>query len=76
MERTLAKMELKNLIMLVIVDIISLSLTGTVGTAVTTAVAHANITGASDTILGLVTTLYIVCIIGANVAVLWKMFKE
>jgi hypothetical protein len=68
-------MELKNLVLLMIVDIIALSLTGTVGSAVTTAQANANITGAVDTVTGLTTMLWIVCIIGANIGVLYKMFK-
>jgi len=72
----MAKAELKDLIVLVIINIIALSLAPTIATSVATAVADTNVTGASDTILGLITMLYIVCIIGANIAVLYVMFKD
>lgn len=69
------KADIKAVIMLVIVDIIALSMTGTVADAVAGAVAGGNVTGASATLLPIVTLLYVVCIIGANVAVVYQMFK-
>lgn len=72
----MGKVEIKNLILLVIIDIIALSLAPAVGTAVVAAQADASITGSNDTLVGLVTLLYCVCIVGANIGVLWKMFKD
>lgn len=66
---------LKELLMLVIIDIIALSLEPTVRAAVVAAIAGGNVTGISDTLLGIVTWVYVICIMGANLAVLYKLFK-
>ena len=67
---------LRNLVLLVIIDIIVLSVVGSVAGAVYDAAHSSGITGtAAATIVNLITMLYIVCIVGANIAVLYKMFK-
>lgn len=67
------KADLKELIMLVVIDIIALSLTPTVADAVAQAVSGA--TGIELTLLPILTWLFILCILGANLAVLYKLFK-
>jgi hypothetical protein len=67
---------LKNLLLLVIVDVIVLALVPSVAQAVGGAQKNAGITGSNDTLVGLVTLVFIVCIAGVNIATLYKMFQS
>jgi hypothetical protein len=66
---------LKNLLLLVIVDVIVLALVPSVAQAVGGAQNSAAITGSNDTLIGLITLIFVVCIAGVNIATLYKMFK-
>jgi hypothetical protein len=66
---------LKNLLLLVIVDVIVLALVPSVAQAVGGAQNSASITGSNDTLIGLITLIFVVCIAGVNIATLYKMFS-
>lgn len=65
-----------DMVVLAIGDIISLSLVPTVATQVVGIAANENVTGASNTLVLLVTVIFVSVIIGLNVAVLYNAFKQ
>lgn len=69
------RISMKGMLMMVVVDIFALSMTGTVADAVAGAIAEGNVTGASDSVLPLVTLAYVMSIVGINIGVLWKVFR-